>query len=271
MRHERIYLNQMDSRAYIDTYVVDRTEPRDAMLVIPGGAYNDVCADREGEPVALSFVERGYNAFVLGYRVGKAGDVFPKQLIDAGSAMLYIRSHAEELHINPERVFAVGFSAGGHLAASISTMFEYPEAREAFGDDCIKIRPTGVILAYPVVSLLEHTHINTFARLLGRPNADFTEEERRRYSIECIVDEKSAPMFIWHTATDVLAPPEASLKLGYVLAKKHISFMLNIYPYGPHGISIANGLSDPAKSHNQPLAAEWVDHADKWMKTLKNY
>ena len=89
MLHERIYLNADDARVYIDAYVSERNVIRDAMLVIPGGGYAMVCADREGEPIALDFFAKGYNCFVLNYRCGTEGDVYPKQIIDAGSAMIY--------------------------------------------------------------------------------------------------------------------------------------------------------------------------------------
>ncbi len=271
MKTERIYLNGSDERVYIDTYACDIPTPRDAILVIPGGAYREVCASREGGPVALAFVARGYNAFVLNYRVGEPGDVFPKQLIDAGTAMLYIRNHAAELNINPNRVFAVGFSAGGHLCASISTMYKFKEAREAFGDEADRIRPTGSILAYPVTSMLERTHGNSFKNLLGRPDAVYTDEERRRYSIECNLGGHIPPLFIWHTAEDKAVPPEASLRLGYELSKRGLPFMLSLYPYGPHGISLGTAESATAKEHLQPLAARWIPDADEWMKTLADY
>ena len=129
MKHERIYLNDQE-RSYIDTYIADSKAIRPAMLVIPGGGYCVVCGDREGEPIALDFFAKGYNAFVLNYRVGRVDDVFPKQLLDAGAAMVYIRNHAEEFGIDPRRVFAVGFSAGGHLCGSIATMYDYPEVKK---------------------------------------------------------------------------------------------------------------------------------------------
>ncbi len=271
MKTERIYLNDSDDRVYIDTYVCGIPTKRDAILVIPGGAYREVCASREGEPVALAFVARGYNAFVLNYRVGKEGDVFPKQLTDAGRAMLYIRKHAEEFNVNPERVFAVGFSAGGHLCASISTMYNFPEAIEEFGEEVARIRPTGAILAYPVTSLLENTHLNSFKNLLGHPDGVFTDGERERYSIERNIGEHTAPLFIWHTAEDKAVPPEASLRLGYEMAKRNLPFMLSLYPYGPHGISLGTKESATTPEHIQPIAPEWVSQADAWMKTLGNY
>ena len=271
MRCERIYLNESDVRVYIDTYVCDIPKRRDAILVIPGGAYREVCASREGEPVALAFVALGYNAFVLNYRVGREGDVFPKQLIDAGSAMLYIREHAEEFNINANRVFVVGFSAGGHLLASISTMYRFDEAREAFGDKADRIRPTGAILAYPVTSLLEKTHENSFKNLLGRPSGEYTDEERERYSVECNLGAHIPPLFIWHTAEDKAVPPEGSMRLGYELAKRGLPYKLAMYPYGPHGISLGTAQSATAPEHIQPLASGWVAEADGWMKTLPDY
>ena len=181
MKHERIYLNPGDDRVYIDSYIVNDARIRNAMLVIPGGAYIGVCTEREGEPIALDFVQKGYNAFVLNYRVGK-GDRFPSQLIDAGSAMIYIRDHAEEFHINPKRVFAVGFSAGGHLCGSIASMYEYPEVKAAFGDDYVKVKPTAAILSYPVTVMHGSSHFGSFVNLTGKKQEDFTEEDINKRS-----------------------------------------------------------------------------------------
>ena len=140
MRFERIYLNNEDKRSYIDTYVQDGNVKRDAMLVIPGGGYCGVCSDREGEPIALEFFAKGYNAFVLNYRAGKAGDVYPSQLLDAAAAMIYIREHEEELCINKDRVFAVGFSAGGHLCGSLANRCGGRRDRRIFAFSCVALR-----------------------------------------------------------------------------------------------------------------------------------
>ena len=271
MDHRRIYLNESDDRVYIDTSVVDYELKRDAMLVIPGGGYAGVCADREGEPIALEFVSRGYNAFVLNYRVGP-NDHFPKQLLDAGAAMIYIRDHAEELKVNPGRVFAVGFSAGGHLAGCLATMYAYPEVKEAYGEDYKKVRPTGAILSYPVVTLLANTHQATFKNLLGRPNGEFTEEECKRYSIDCIVDENTSPMFVWHTVEDQIVPVAGSIRLAAALTEHKVPMRMSIFPYGPHGVALANQNTYRwSDAYVQPMAQVWPAQADEWMKTLKDY
>ena len=151
MKLERIPLSSEDESVYMDAYIADPTcdFTRKAILVIPGGAYGGVCVDREGEPVAMAFLPYGYNAFVLHYTVARKRS-FPAQLIEASLAMAHIRSHAEEYGINPDWVFTVGFSAGGHLAASLATMWKLPEIYEATGIPYGINKPTGAMLIYPV-------------------------------------------------------------------------------------------------------------------------
>lgn len=271
MLHERISLNPDDERVFIDTYVHNFGTARDAILVIPGGAYREVCTDREGEPIALAFVAKGFNAFVLGYRVGNPDDNFPKQLFDAAEAMVYIREHAKELKINPRRVFAVGFSAGGHLCGSISTMWEFPEVKERFGDRAALVRPTASVLSYPVTTLYGPTHINSFKNLLGKPDGDFTDAERERYSLECCVNQHTAPIFIWHTAEDTVVPAVGSLRLARALIDAKIPSRLSIYPYGKHGSALANAVTARASDEILPMADGWVDEAIDFFKTLADY
>lgn len=274
MRHERIYLNESDDRVYIDTYVVNDGKVHPAMLVIPGGGYCSVCTEREGEPIGLEFVFKGYNAFVLNYRVGK-GDRFPSQLIDAGSAMIYIRKHAEEFKVDPKRVFAVGFSAGGHLCGSIATMFDYPEVKAVFGDDYKKVRPTGAILSYPVTVMHGPSHFGSFINLLGKQPSEFTEAELDKFSLERVVAKQpdAAPMFIWHTLTDELVPVQGTLMLARALADAKLPYQMAIYPYGPHGLALSTWATAVPGADNtvQPIAAAWTADADVWMRTLPDY
>ena len=125
MKFERIYLRPDDECVYLDAYIADPIAclTRKAILVIPGGGYNNVCADREGEPIAMAFLAHGYNAFVLHYTVDKV-HTFPTQLIDASLAICHIRDHAQEYGIDMERVYAVGFSAGGHFLRQLGHAVE---------------------------------------------------------------------------------------------------------------------------------------------------
>ena len=269
MKYKRIFLNQNDDRVFIDTYVADAPNVRDAILVIPGGGYFNVCSDREGEPIALEFFARGYNAFVLNYRVGK-GDRFPSQLLDASAAMIYIREHSKDFKINPERVFAVGFSAGGHLCGCLASMVDYPEVKDAFGESYPKAKPTGVILSYPVTVMTGPTHINSFVNLLGKKPEEFTDADISKYSLERVVKSDTSPMFIWHTLEDKTVPVDGSLALASALVKVSVPFELAVYPYGPHGLALSNEItSGNNPSYIQPIAEGWTDAADKWMKTIK--
>ena len=190
-------------------------------------------------------------------------------MIDAGSAMIYIREHAAELGINPHRVFAVGFSAGGHLCGSLATMFDYPEIKEAFGERSKLIRPDGAILSYPVTVAYGKAHFGSFVNLLGKQYSEITDEEKRRFSLDCAVSKRTAPMFLGHTVEDALVPVEGTLQLAAALRDKRIPFMMEIYPYGPHGLALSNEITECGQpALNQPMARCWVDRACAWIETL---
>ncbi len=271
MLHERIFLDKTDDRVFIDTYVVnDKSYKRDAIIVIPGGGYGSVCAQREGEPIALAYVAHGLNAFVLNYRVGRPSDVFPKQLVDAGRAIIYVKENAEKLGIDPERVFTVGFSAGGHLSGTCAIMYNAPEVREALGISNDKNKPCASVLAYPVVTAnVEQTHKPSFVGLLGKPFDEITPDERRRFSLETAVNKDSAPMFLWHTLEDTLVPCNGTLMLSRAAKNAGVCVATHIYPYGPHGLALSNEITRcDVDAHVQPLAEKWISDSVEWFETI---
>lgn len=269
MKHERIYFDPSDDRVYLDTYcIVDPLmSKRDAMLVIPGGGYNHVCADREGECVALTFNAKEMNAFVLTYSIGEDA-VYPRQLLDAARAMLYIKTHADEYNVDPSRIFGVGFSAGGHLLGTLTTLHGVAEELLGLEKDYLKL--SGSIFSYAVISAyLGNTHGGTYNNLLKKPLAEYTEEEKDLLSIDHNVDENTPPAFIWHTSQDPAVPVEGSMKLAMAYVNAGVPVALHVFPYGPHGIALGKEFS----SHGhpgavQPLAEVWVDLACKWIRTL---
>ncbi|MBQ8320954.1 MAG: alpha/beta hydrolase [Clostridia bacterium] len=268
MLTERIYLTD-DKRAYLDTYVKDnRSVVCDAMLVLPGGGYS-YCSEREAEPVALAFVAKGFNAFVLNYRTGD-DDRYPNQLIDASRALLHIKKNAEKYNINPDRVFVVGFSAGGHLAGTLATVDTRPEAYETLGVDKSELTIAGVILSYPVISALMSTHQNSFVRLAGKSYDELNIRERERLSVETHINENSPPAYIWHTSEDKSVPLDGS----FAVANKYISLgkpvSLRVYPYGPHGISLANKFTSLGNlALEDPVIEKWIDDVALWITNLR--
>ncbi len=272
MKTQRIYLDDTDARVYIDAYLPDAPlGAKPAMLVIPGGGYGEVCADREGEPIALAFAVRGFCTFVLNYRVGRAEDVYPLQLLDASRAMIYIRANAEALLVDPRRVYAVGFSAGGHLAGSLATMHDLPEITEELGVFAQQNRPDAVILAYPVVSAQLPTHIGSFEHLLGGAFDTLRPQALQYVSLETQVNERTCPMFIWHTAEDEVVPPFGSVRLCEELLQRKIPVMLHIYPHGPHGFALANEMTSMGRADFvDSLCERWVDDAAEWLRRLQD-
>lgn len=253
MKYEKISVGV--GKATLTVYSADGLKG-DAILVIPGGGYGTVCSDREGEPIALSYLSKGINAFVLDYSVGKdaAGH---QPLIEASAAMAYLRTHKEELGITG-RIYAVGFSAGGHLAASLATMWHRSDVIERAGISYGENRPDAVVLCYPVISGFEYAHKRSFYNILGTDTP--TDEQLASVSIENQVDEKSVPAFIMHTANDALVPVENSLFAAEAYSRAKIPFELHIYPDAPHGLALANEVTYGGnQNYLRPQAARWVD------------
>ncbi len=269
MNTERVYFIDGKTDIYLDLYVINdtRLNKRDGMLVIPGGGYGIVALDREGEKTALAYLARGVNAYVLNYRCARE-DVFPMHLEYAALAMKWIRENADKHNTNPERIFALGYSAGGHLAASLTTRYNFAEERLGLKKDSVK--PKGAVLCYPVITAIEPCNKGSFAGLLNKPYEDLTDEEKAYHSMENYVKSDTPPAFIWHTSEDKAVPVHSSLKLALAYANAGVPFALHVYPYGPHAIALATEYSNPQDglSRVQPLAMGWLDDSIEWMKTI---
>lgn len=270
MTVKRIYLEEGNENAWIDAYLADPVGNyvRRAMLVIPGGGYGAVCSDREGEPIALAFMAEGYNAFVLHYTVGRKKP-YPAQLVEASRAMAHIRTHAAEYRIDPERVFTVGFSAGGHLAGSLAVMWHREEAWKDAGIPYGLNKPDGAMLIYPVVSGVQYFREGgTFSNLwcADRP----TEEELTKTSLELAVDERSVPLFLVHTSDDQGVDVRNSLLLAAACREKGLPFELHVYPRGPHGVALGNDITACGNpGWTNPRIARWVKDAAAWAEEIK--
>ncbi len=272
MRFEHIDLFPDAENTYLKAYICqdmpDFNNRRKAILIFPGGGYCNVCDDREGDAVARAFLAAGFNVFVLKYSVKPYATDFRPQ-IQALGAIKYIRENAEHFSIDPDYIFTIGFSAGGHLAGSTGVFWKHPKVAEALGDISDGIcRPTGMILSYPVISSGEFAHRGSFLNLCGKDDA--TEEEMAVYSLENLVDSETPPAFIWHTFADTCVPVENSLLMASALRKNGVPFELHIYPEGWHGMSLATpevlmGKTGKMYEHN----STWFDLALRWIETVK--
>ena len=268
MLYERIYFNENDKDVYLDTYAYmnPKLPKRDAILIIPGGGYTHVDFGREGECTALAYTVANVVPFVLNYKTGD-GVHYPTHLLDAARAMKYIRDNAEKYNIDPERIFALGYSAGGHLCGTLGVHYAFAE--DQLGYPRNSARPKGMILCYPVLTALHPTHRGSFKYLLGKEVDEYTKEEKELLSIERNVTEETPPAFIWHTSEDYGVPIFGSLELAksYFRLKRPVE--LHIFPYDGHGSGLATEItSNGMKTHLRPENAVWLENSVRWMKSI---
>ena len=229
---------------------------RPAVIVCPGGSYR-FTSEREAEPVALEFNVRGYQAFVLYYSV--APSRFPCALYELATAVAYVRSHAEEWGIDENRILVCGFSAGGHLTASLGVFWNSDFLKRDLGFTA-EHRPNGLILSYPVISSGPMGHQESFENLRGGR----LEERRELVSLEKQVNGDVPPCFLWHTDTDELVPVENSLLFAMALKAHHLPMELHIYPRGGHGLSLGNEMTRCERYANEPVVQNWIEMAARF-------
>lgn len=237
---------------------LDNTYPREGVewkrpcvVVVPGGGYSSV-SSREGEGVAAQFLARGYQVAILTYSVVGQGAKYPDQLIQLGCAVDYLKKHAKELYINPDEVFVVGFSAGGHLTANLAVEYAAVPSYAGIALDC---KPTAVGLCYPVITN-DTVYHGTHNNLLN----GYTDEEKaellKRLNLDKEVTEDTVPAYIWATATDNVVPAVNSLRFATALAEKGVPYELHIYPAGVHGLSTGDDEVSPHSEEKKYIA--WI-------------
>lgn len=234
----------------IDAYIPEGRTTAAAILILPGGAYMGR-APHEGAAFAEYFNTLGMPAFVLTYRVSPA--TFPDPLLDARRAMRYLRANAEGFGIDPDRIAVIGSSAGGHLAALLSTYREPIAGEGADAIDALPYLPNAQILCYPVISSDEAvSHAYSYHKLLGD-----LYEDRAAYSPELLVTAETPRAFVWHTAEDAAVNVQNSYRYATALREHGVACEMHIFPYGAHGL----GLS-PKDAH----VAQWTGLVAAWLR-----
>ncbi len=254
---ERIELNTLydikggELYSYIASELFEQcARKRPALIVCPGGNY-EIVSKLEGENVALNFLAKGFQVFVLHYLCKSQKVTYPEQLLELACSVDYVKKNCERYSANPNEVFVLGFSAGGHLAGCLAVN----DAIVKKYIDNIDCKVTAAAMGYPVISPeygFNETHINVLG---GLDNKELVEET----SLDKQVTEKSAPTFIWTTAEDNMVPCMNSIKFSETLAKHNVKFELHIYPHGWHGLTTCdkeiNGNADFLKKN-----AQWIDN-----------
>ena len=233
-----------------------------AVILCPGGGYGSISC-RESAPVAEPYFAAGYNVFTLRYSVMEQAKDF-KPLCQLAATIAHIRKNAEELLTIPDKIAVMGFSAGGHLAASLGTLFNNERFLKVFGRED-NIRPDAMVLGYPVITGDdEFSQIDSIERVSGAKKGT---PEYRWFDLCDHVDAQTTPAFLFHTAADQIVPVENSLLFSMALSKYKVPYECHILPEGPHGIGVC---TNEIRSYD-PYNARWVDWSIKWLNKLFDY
>lgn len=271
----------------------DRIHP--AVIVNPGGAYV-FTSNREGEAIALWFASLGYQAFVLDYTVINSKDncwpadvfhmppadpatVYPSPAVELGKAMLFVREHAEEWHVDPEQIGITGYSAGGSNCLNYSTFWNTDTVAGPLGvADRTLLKPAFCLVGYPFVDWKWHMEVampayDDYVRTsyewmyldyFGKTNP--TVEEMMSVSPNYHVSKDNPPTFMWSTATDGSVPIQHSIRMAHAMADAGVPFEYHIFGQGSHGLSLANEMTAGSAEELRPDVGEWINLAATWLR-----
>lgn len=236
--------------------------PTAAVVVLPGGGYGNLALDHEGKQIAAWLESIGISSLICRYRhrgVGNEGKGYghPSPMLDAQRAIQVVRSNAKQWNVDPNRIGVLGFSAGGHLASTVSTKFA--DADSESDDPVLRVssRPDFSILCYPVIGFGKpYSHRGSQTNLLGK---DAPTELVALLSSEDQVSKQAPPTFLFHTAEDRVVPVENSIEY-FMACKKHgVQAELHVFPNGGHGLGLAASVEG---------ARQWPALCEQWLRNI---
>ena len=261
MEYKRIELPTCTMTAYLPAMALDTIPPRRAVVICPGGGYL-YRSEREAEPIALVFASMGFCCFVADYRVAPA--VHPAPVQDVAQAVAWVRSHAEEYHVNPEAIAVMGFSAGGHAVGSLGVYWHDETLMKGAGLTPEQAKPNAMVLCYPVITGGEFAHRGSFVNLTGCEDLAV----HAQHSLDEKVTDQTPPTFLWHTFEDGAVPVENTLMMAAALRRAGVTTEVHIFPKGGHGLALCNPLTSTDPSQNLPECARWTQMAAWFLETV---
>lgn len=299
MLTKKIYLYPDREDVSLTTYVLDdsmemlKGGKRPAVIVCPGGGYL-MCSDREAEPVAMKFVSMGYHAFVLRYSVYmRPGDEvpepgqpltvkdhcrYPAQIRETAQAFLTIREHADEWHVDVDKIAVCGFSAGAHNAALYVGLWNSDIITEYYHQPGECFRPAAMILGYmgsdyPYIKKITYEEKDPLKKfiyeysMMALAGTSWPEEDFLiQTSPISHVGTDMPPAFIWATFEDEMLNVQNSVRFAHALADAHVPFELHIFESGAHGYSLATQASAEKRTQIDANAVKWTELAEAWLE-----
>jgi acetyl esterase/lipase len=227
-----------------------------AVIICPGGGYGILAIDHEGFNIARRFNEFGVTAFVLKYRLPSDAIMVDKSfgpLMDAEQAIYLVRKDAAKWGVDPHKIGIMGFSAGGHLASTLTVHYNDSKIDNK---EKISLRPDFSILAYPVITSGKYTHGGSMANVLG-PNP--TDAQKEYFSNEKHVTADTPPTFLVHANNDDAVPVQNSMDFNAALVEHKVKAEMHIYQAGGHGFGL----------NNKTTSDDWFERLHNWMKDNK--
>ncbi len=258
-----------DKNPFINTYILDNFEALDPdrkrplVVICPGGGYGHL-SPREGEAIAIKMNSMGYHAVVLNYSL--APMEWPQALCDLAEAVYYCRCNADKWHVDVNKIIVGGFSAGGHLAASLGCYWNASLLKQYLPYPQDSYKPNALMLCYPVITAeKELCHPGSIVNVLG----DSHQDNRDAVSLEKHVNSDVPPVFMWHTVKDQSVPAENSMLFAIALRKAGVDFEYHLFNQGLHGLALAT--AETSKKDGSAILEEcavWPELFNNWLKTL---
>lgn len=294
---KKIQLWEDNENVNLFTYILENSKEfktgkkKPAIIICPGGGYLGL-SDREAEPIAIKFSSQGYHTFVLRYNTcfneinndfnnlpePNEKSIYPGPLFDLAKAMMIIKENSEEWFVDSDRISICGFSAGGHLVASMGVHWQEDFLKERFGVDSETFKPNALILGYPVIdySIMKekvdeekNQYLKEFWKVSNKAifgSDNQTKEELAKLSPTNYVNKNTPPTFIWHTADDGFVYVENSLAFAGQLSKNKVPYELHIFESGPHGLALCDETTANEEIHINSHCATWFNLAISWLK-----
>ncbi len=266
--HSKLGLNKTDYQPKVYTYILDNSpeidinRKRPTVVICPGGGYV-FTSDRESEGIAIKLNSMGFNAVILRYSCKPA--IFPTQLMELASTIALVRENAEKWHVDTDKIVVMGFSAGGHLAASIGVHWDKEFVYKALNLNAQDIKPNALVLSYAVVGALENSPSKSYGNLLGDKEAELLDLA----DVPKHISKNTPKSFIWHTFDDDVVPVKNALMYADGLHRYDVPFELHIYPTGPHGLGLSTEETCGVDGGLiQKECANWIDLAGVFIKNL---